>query len=80
MKFFGNRSSKALPHDIAVPPTAEDNDLGISPAEKQPPQNLTDGDEISVESPSEEVQLGVKKVEAVTLTWTKNELIVAYGL
>ncbi len=31
------------------------------------------------EKPSEDVQAGVKKVEAVTLTWTRKELILAYG-
>jgi len=30
------------------------------------------------ERPSEDVQAGVKKVEAVTLTWTKKELYFAY--
>ena len=30
--------------------------------------------------PNPEVQEGVKKVEAVTLTWTRRELWIAYGL
>jgi hypothetical protein len=80
MKFFGNRGRNGLPHDSDVTPTAESNDLGIPPAEKQPPTNLTDDDGVSIEAPSEDIQQGVKKAEAVTLTWTRNELIVAYGL
>jgi len=30
------------------------------------------------EKPSDDVQAGVKKVEAITLTWTKRELYCAY--
>lgn len=35
-------------------------------------------DGVSEERPSLEAEAGVKKVEAVTLTWTKKELIFAY--
>jgi hypothetical protein len=80
MKFFNNRKTNALAQDIAVPPTTESNDPSIPPAEKLPPQNLTDDDGISIEAPSENVQQGVKTAEAITLTWTRNELIVAYNL
>lgn len=80
MRFFNSRKNNALAHDIAVPPAAESDDLGIPPTEKQPPQNLTDDDGASLEAPSENAQQGVKKAEAITLTWTRNELIVAYGL
>ncbi len=39
-----------------------------------------DDENILEKIPTPDVQDGVKKVEAVTLTWTKNELILAYGL
>lgn len=80
MKFFGYRNDGDHANDIAVPPTAESNDLGTPPAEKQPPQHLTDDDGASIEAPSEDVQMGVKKAQAITLTWTTQELVVAYAL
>jgi hypothetical protein len=80
MKFFGNRNRSAVSHDNDVTPTTEVNHFGIPPSEKQQEPQLTDEDGVSVEAPSEDAQLGVKKAEAITLTWTINELIVAYGL
>jgi hypothetical protein len=82
MKFFGSRNRSAVSHDndVPVPPTSEVNNFGIPPSEKQQEPQLTDEDGLSVEAPSEDAQLGVKKAEAITLTWTINELIVAYGL
>ena len=80
MKFFNNHKNNALAHDIAVPSTIKSNDFSVPPAENQPPQNFTDDGVISIEAPSENVQQGVKKAEAITLTWTREELIVAYGL
>jgi hypothetical protein len=79
MKFLGCRRNKALSQDIAVPPPVESAEPGLPPAEKQL-QDTTDYDGTSIEAPSEDAQEGVKKVEAVTLTWTRNELIMAYGL
>ncbi|CZR57894.1 related to major facilitator MirA [Phialocephala subalpina] len=38
----------------------------------------TDDDNILEKIPTPDVQAGVKKVEAVALTWTRNELILAY--
>jgi hypothetical protein len=80
MKFFTNRNNSVLSHDIAVHQDAvQPDDVNSPPAEKQQP-NTADDDGASIEAPSEDVQEGIKKVEAVTLTWTKNELIIAYGL
>lgn len=80
MKFFGNRNRSAVVHDNDVAPATEINNFAIPPSEKQQQPQLTDEDGVSVEAPSEDAQLGVKKAEAITLTWTINELIVAYGL
>jgi hypothetical protein len=79
MKFFGIRSSNTLATEVAVgsAPDATDSDHA---GEKQitSTEGTNDYDQ-SIEKPSEDVQAGVKKVEAVTLTWTKNELIFAYA-
>lgn len=81
MKFFGNRERDAQAHDLVAPTTeAESKSFGVPPAEKEPRPHLTDEDGVSIEAPSEDLQQGVKKAEAVTLTWTRSELIVAYAL
>jgi hypothetical protein len=36
------------------------------------------GGEQSTQSPKEDVQGGVKEVEAITLSWTRTDLIIAY--
>lgn len=80
MKFFTQRNNSVLSNDIAVQHgAAKADDLNIPPSEKQQP-NPADNDGASIDAPSEDAQDGVKKAEAITLTWTKNELIVAYGL
>jgi hypothetical protein len=71
MKFFGR--SKDLATDVAVGgPSDSDNT-----AEKHTPAAV-DADALE-HVPSQNVQDGVKKIEAVTLTWTRNQLILAYG-
>jgi hypothetical protein len=77
MKFFGIRSSNKLAQDVAIGPTPDANDSDHA-AEKGT-TSTTDYDQSLDELPTPEVQEGVKKVEAVTLTWTKNELVFAYG-
>jgi len=73
-KVFANRQSNKIAQDIAIgAPSIEDSDR-VESGEKHV---TTDFDQVS-EKPSD-VQFGVKKVEAVTLTWTKNELIFAYA-
>ena len=72
MKFFGK--SNKLAQDVAIgtaDPTQSDH-----AAEKQ---TRTIDDSSLERLPSPHVQGGVKKVEAVTLTWTKNQLIFAYA-
>ena len=71
MKFFGR--GKDLATEVAVGgPSDTDNT-----AEKY---NTPVVDTDSLERvPSQNVQEGVKKVEAVTLTWTRSQLILAYG-
>jgi hypothetical protein len=70
--FFGNRDK--LAQDVAIG-TVNPSESGHAD-EKQ----ATTFDDNSLERvPSPTVQAGVKKVEAVTLTWTKNQLIFAYG-
>jgi hypothetical protein len=81
-KFFGDRSNKDLAQELAVGPAPDPIDLDPS-TEKQLPTSTDDDNSIthppSEEAPSEDAQDGVKKVEAVTLTWTRKELYVAYG-
>ena len=42
------------------------------------PHGLDDGGSVHDNEPLVRVQSGVKKVEAITMLWTKNSLIVAY--
>ncbi|KAN0090165.1 hypothetical protein V8E51_018744 [Hyaloscypha variabilis] len=71
MKFFGR--GKDVATDIAVgPPSDSDN----ATEKHLPPAVNADALE---RVPSQNVQDGVKKIEAVTLTWTRNQLIMAYG-
>jgi hypothetical protein len=74
MKFF--RSRNKLAEDIAVGPAVDSGEDNHG-TEKNVP---TVEDDSSLERmPSQDVQNGVKKVEAVTLIWTRNELIFAYA-
>ena len=77
MKFFGNPSRNA---QHAVVGGAIGNGEPVGDAEKQlkTPLDRNDSPSSLQEKPSEDVQAGVRKVEAVTLTWTKKELYFAY--
>lgn len=83
MKFpnFGKRNELAseLAVGHAVEPTNEEAN-----GEKHRP-DTSSGERDAGSSDDEhvlntKVEAGVKKIEAVTLTWTKNELILAYAL
>jgi hypothetical protein len=79
MKFFGIRSSNKLATDVAIgtePHQSIEPDHG---GEKSIPTTNNDYDISLEEKPAQDLQAGVKKVEAVTLTWTRNELVFAYG-
>jgi hypothetical protein len=88
MKFFGK--DKQLAEEIALGTPQVESGADIAVAEKQSPEvvdsspddiraaNTDDANSLE-KIPSVDAQAGVKKVEAVTLTWTKNELYVAYG-
>ena len=57
-------------------------DLAVGPdavGEMQADTEVAMGSDTASKRPSEDVQAGVKKVEAVTLVWTKKELIFAYA-
>jgi hypothetical protein len=85
MKFFGIRSSNKLAQDVAVGPVPDATDSDHAGEKQVNSTELTStggSNEYAQsieEKPAEDVQEGVKKIEAVTLTWTKNELIFAYG-
>lgn len=64
--------------DVAVGTGSGENDSDHA-GEKQVNTDTAMKTDSASERPSEEVQAGVKKVEAVTLVWTKKELIFAYG-
>lgn len=81
MKFF-NRPNVVAP-EIAIGSAdnvddAEKNlDQKVEPSRSRP----NDSEQDSLERvPSRDVQAGVQAVEAVTLTWTRNQLILAYFL
>lgn len=87
MKFraFGKRD--ALAEELAI--GAAEPQPQIESADEKNEKNFnddigiarsTDEENILEKIPTPDVQTGVKKVEAVTLTWTKNELILAYAL
>lgn len=76
-KVFSNRNTNKTAHDVAVGPAAPDAENLDHLGEKQL-NHATDSDQVS-EKPSEDVQDGLKKVQAVTLTWTNKELYFAYG-
>ncbi|RDL41180.1 Siderophore iron transporter-like protein [Venustampulla echinocandica] len=79
MKFHGFRSNKVAERNIAIgdnPPATSENQNGD--AEKNTGATV-DEDGSLEQVPSRDVQEGVKKVEAVTLTWTRSELIMAYA-
>lgn len=85
MKFFGFRSSNKLAQDVAVGNAPDANDFDHA-GEKQVTSTDQDTfeqtgsiDADAEEKPNHHVQAGVLKIEAVTLTWTKNELIFAYA-
>ncbi|PMD26044.1 MFS general substrate transporter [Hyaloscypha hepaticicola] len=71
MKFFGRGKDLATEVAVGRPSDSE------NPTEKNTSAVI---DDASLERvPSLNVQDGVKKVEAVTLTWTRNQLIIAYA-
>lgn len=78
MKFFGNpdKNAQQAVVDGAIGDAQPDAD-----GEKQVNAAEQRNDSLSSsleEVPSKDVQAGIKKVEAVTLTWTKKELYFAY--
>jgi hypothetical protein len=92
MKFFGTRN-KIAERDLALGAISphEQAEL-INLEEKGAPENTlrSRGRVAEVEKaspgtsidrvPSPDVQQGVKKIEAVTLTWTNSQLYMAYAL
>jgi hypothetical protein len=77
MKFFRNQEARAS-QDVVIDTAIGDRD-DIQDAEKSAAADISDFNHASAEKPNEDIQAGVKKVEAVTLIWTKNELIFAYA-
>ncbi|KAG9243614.1 siderophore iron transporter-like protein [Calycina marina] len=77
MRFFGNISrntqEETLSQAVGPPIAAPDGEKQLASPVLE---SLSDSE---AERPSEDLQPGVKKVEAVTLTWTKKELWLAYA-
>jgi hypothetical protein len=71
MKFFGRGKDLATAVAVGRPSGSENS------TEKNTSAVIDDAALDRV--PSLNVQDGVKKVEAVTLTWTRNQLIIAYA-
>lgn len=89
MRFFGrNNAEEPLLDLVAGPPasiTDEENVVSEKTAiggEKNANVVRTDSDDVApsdIEKPSEDVEEGVKKVEAAVMAWTKKDLIIAYA-
>ena len=71
MKFFGRGKDLATEVAVGRPSDSENS------TEKNTSAVIDDAALDRV--PSLNIQDGVKKVEAVTLTWTRNQLIIAYA-
>jgi hypothetical protein len=63
--------------DIVLQPAGQENDIKTSEATVESPTPVADSENDKY-VPDGNAQSGVKKVEAVTLSWTRPELIVAY--
>lgn len=76
---FGKRNEIAA--DLAVStadqPTDSEKHAGAAVGEKSAVPS--DDENVLQEIPSPGTEAGVKKIEAVTLTWTKKELYAAYA-
>jgi hypothetical protein len=72
MKVFGRGRYLATEVAVGGPSDSE------NPTEKKNTPTVID-DAALERVPSLNMQDGVKKVEAITLTWTRNQLIIAYG-
>ncbi|KAG9232685.1 major facilitator superfamily domain-containing protein [Amylocarpus encephaloides] len=90
MKFFGSRS-RHLEHELAIGEPRENDTLRFDPdislVEKRKEGDAVSetmyDDEATIiagNCPTPHLQAGVKKVEAITLTWTSKELYLAYAL
>lgn len=82
MKFRGFGKRDELAQEVAIGAAESPQDIPVT--EKNLNNRIgearSDEENILEKIPTPDVQIGVKKVEAVTLTWTKNELILAYAL
>lgn len=65
---------------LAPNPYAENpaQERGLYPHDKKEADPSVD--RVSEEAPSDDAQDGVRNVEAITITWTKQSLILAYAL
>ena len=84
MKFFGHRQTNKLATEVAVGPVPDTNDSDHANEKQINSTELTSTDTTNdyaqyVEKPAEDAQAGIQKIEAVTLTWTRKELIFAYA-
>ncbi|KAK0110766.1 hypothetical protein ONS96_002363 [Cadophora gregata f. sp. sojae] len=86
MKFsnFGKRNE--LANELAVGTASEPTDSEFASHNQSKQAHMgeksgvpSDDENVLERIPSPSVEAGVKKVEAVTLTWTKKELIAAYA-
>lgn len=83
MKFFGIGSRGRVPAEVGnatIGRESETDPSGEKSVGNERADVDSDADGGSLERlPSPDVQGGVKKAEAVTLTWSRNELILAYA-
>jgi hypothetical protein len=86
MKFRGFGKRDALSEELAIGSAEPQPQVELAGEKDEKNLNAdigearSDDENILEKIPTPDVQIGVKKVEAVTLTWTKNELILAYAL
>lgn len=92
MKFFGKNKEIAKEIAVSSPSPKQEQDAELAPAAAMKHTTTPGADDIqekraestdeinSLEKvPSADAQAGVRKVEAVTLTWSKKDLYIAYG-
>jgi hypothetical protein len=72
----------ARPDDRAAVPGIHDGAVGVTGAvnPEKTPNQVEVADDSSIEKPNDDAQTGVKRVEAITVVWSKRSLYLTYAL
>lgn len=81
MRFFNNRTAPSAGVDTALGGPSSEGERDLEEKHVHTSNDLHASDNSSVDDlPDKDVQNGVKKAQAVTISWTRTQLIVAYAL